>query len=203
MEGDATTIVVAVAAVVAASLLGWLFAARRTRAGGSAWATPRSDRSWRMAVTASVVVGTVAAATQAPVIAVIWLLVPLNLLLGRRENVPFSTYPMFSKPAGTASALRFEDEAGSLIPVRQMGISPHTQEKRFHTEVRAARARGITDLDEARRAAAEVIAADIEAHRRPGARWANTPITISLVEYSLESGALETAHTTLLETRPC
>ena len=90
----------------------------------------------------------------------------------------------------------------SLVPIRQMGISPHNQKKRFDTEVRAARTRGVADLDEARRSAAEVLAVEIEEHRRPGGRSAKTPITITLIEYSLESGDLVTVRTGLTVTRP-
>ena len=200
MDDDAFT-VVAVASVVAESLLGWSFAARLTRAGGSAWAQPKSDRSWRMAFIAAVIVGSGAAANQAPVNAVFWLLAPLNLLLGPRGQRSVLDLPDVLQACrhriGPALRRRGrQPDTGSTD-----GHQPRTPRRSASTP-RAACARGITELDEAPRAAAEVLAADLEAHRRPGSRWANTCIAISLVEYSLESGALETAHTTLLETRP-
>jgi hypothetical protein len=196
---DGLVTVAAVGAAAAAALIGWLLAARRARRGQPMM---RPSGRWRTTVTVLVVLVAAAAADAVPIIATFWTLVALNFVLGQRENVPFSTYSMFSKPATTAWALRFEDAAGELVPVRLMGISPHVQKKRFDTEVQAARARGITDLGSARRAAAEVLAVEIEEHRRPDGKWAKTPITIALIEYNLASGSLVRVRTPLMETRP-
>jgi len=196
---DALIVVAAVGGATTVALFGWLLADQRARRSQSpVWPSKTS----RAAATAFVVLGGVIAAFVEPVIAVFWTLVALNFVLGQRENVPFSTYSMFSKPATSAWALRFEDPSGGLVPIRQMGISPHNQKKRFDTEVRAARAGGIADLDQARRAAAAVLAIEIEEHRRPDGKWAGVPISIVLIEYDIESGSLVTVHTSLVETRP-
>jgi hypothetical protein len=159
-------------------------------------------KRWPSAVTAFVVLGAIASAVAAPVISVLWVLVALNQLLGQRENIPFSTYSMFSKPSETVWAVRFEDSEGGVIAIGKIGLAPHVMRKRFAAELRSARRRGINDVDAARHCAAATLATLVEQHRPPAGPLATSPITIVLMEYSLESGQLLTARTPILETTP-
>jgi hypothetical protein len=156
-----------------------------------------SLRRW---VTLGVVVLGVLGAFVSPVISVFCAAVALNCVLGARENVPFSTYPMFSRPPNHAWALRFEDAQGTLVPVGQIGIHPVIARKRFATEVQQARKRGATDVLEARREAAAVLAEEFEQLRPPNGPWATGAITIAIVEYSLRSGNPVRVQTPLVET---
>jgi hypothetical protein len=149
-----------------------------------------------------VILAAVGAAIAAPVVAVLWATVALNFILGQRENVPFSTYPMFSRPATTAWTLRFEDSKGELIAIGKIGLAPHSVRKRFATELRAAQARGVRDVDAARHSAAAVVAALLEQHRPRRGPLAVSPIRIVLIEYVLESGRLLTVQTPITETTP-
>jgi hypothetical protein len=155
-------------------------------------------------IVASVVVVALALGTAiaVPTICVLSAVVALNLVLGRHENVPFSTYPMFSKPGGKTWALRFEGPGGERFPIAKMGISPQVAKKRFGTEVLAAHAGGVTDTSEARRLAAEAIAAQIQEHPRFRDAAGAHPITIVLMEYTLESGQVVALRTPLLTTSP-
>jgi hypothetical protein len=196
---DTLTVVAAVAGSCAAALLGWLLGARGARRGQPEAQAPRT---WRSAVTAFIVLGAAAAAFVAPIISVLWMVIALNFLLGQRENIPFSTYAMFSMPSPRAWTLCFEDSDGQLIAISKIGLAPHVVRKRFETELQTARRRGIHDMGEARRSAAAVLAAVLEQHRPPRGPLAATPITIVLMEYVLESGRLHTVHTPILETTP-
>jgi hypothetical protein len=198
-SASSLTILAAVVGSCAAALGGWLAGARGVRRRRS---EVRPSRRWRSTVTALIVLAALAGAFAAPLISVLWALIALNLVLGRRENVPFSTYSMFSQPDSQAWALRFEDSHGDVVPIGQMGVSPQNAKKRFDSEVSAARDQGILDLGAARRRAAELLATEIEQHRPTRGPWAASPITIALIEYHLESGSLETARTALVETAP-
>ena len=134
------TVVTAAAGSCGAALVGWLLAARAERRGRP---QPRPSQRWRSAVTAFLVVAAVVAAVAAPIVSVLWMVVALNFLLGQRENMPFSTYPMFSTPSAHAWTLRFEDSNGTPIAIGKIGLAPHIVRKRFETELRAARQRGI------------------------------------------------------------
>jgi len=160
------------------------------------------SNGWRIVVSASIALAVVAATGGTPNISVLWVIVALNLVLGQREDVPFSTYPMFSMPTRTAWALRFEDSNGELIAVGKIGLAPHVLRKRFGTEVRAAAERGINDISAARRRAAEVLATELEQHRPPGGPLAQEAIRIVLVEYILESGRMVRVQTPIMETTP-
>jgi hypothetical protein len=196
---DSLTVIVAVAGSCAAAFVGWMRGSRFGRR--SRLEVPPSKR-WRSAVTAMVVLGAIAAAVAAPAIGVLWVVVGLNFLLGRRENVPFSTYPMFSRPSNKAWALQFEDSHGALIAMGAMGIAPQILRKRFETELEAARMRGIRDIGAARRSAAAVVSGVVEQHRPERGPWAARPITIVLIEYVLESGQLHRVRIPILETPP-
>jgi hypothetical protein len=180
-------------------LLGWLTAARGGRR--STHDKPPSE-TWRRAIKASLVVGAIGAAIAAPIISVLWVVVALNLLLGSRENVPFSTYSMFSRPSAIAWALRFENRQGELIPIATMGLAPHIMRKRFVSELRAARRRGVRDVDAARLDAASVLATLVEDRRPSGGPLATKPIAIVLVEYSLDSGKVRQEKKHIMETSP-
>jgi hypothetical protein len=132
---------------------------------------------------------------------VLWILVALNFLLGKHENVPFSTFAMFSSPSKRAWTLRFEGPNGELVPIGTIGLAPHAMRKRFEAELKAARARG-DDIGAARRSAAEVVAALLEQRRPLRGPLATRPITIVLMEYVLESGRLCTVRTPVMETTP-
>jgi hypothetical protein len=196
---DTLTVVVAVAGACAAALVGWW---RGTRAAHPGRPEVHASTRQRAVLTAFVVLGAIAAAIVAPVISVLWTVVALNFLLGRRENIPFSTYPMFSTPTNKAWALCFADADGELIAIGQIGLAPHIMRKRFETELQAARARGIKDIGTARREAAAVVAAVLEQHRPQRGPWAARPITIMLIEYGLESGRLVRARIPIMETPP-
>jgi hypothetical protein len=196
---DTVVLAAAVATPCVVALLGWLTPAR---GGGRSLQDKPPSEKWRRAIGASLVVGAVAAAMAAPIISVLWVVVALNLLLGPRENVPFSTYSMFSMPSATAWALRFENRQGELIPIATMGLAPHIMRKRFVSELRAARRRGVRDVDAARRDAASVLATLVEDRRPPGGPLATKPIAIVLVEYSLDSGTVRQAKTRIMETMP-
>lgn len=196
---DSLTVVVAVGVACGVALLGWLLDRRERRRGQEEFRQPR----WRPNATRGfIAICAAVAAVAAPELAVLWVLVALNLFLGGSENVPFSTYAMFSKPDGTAWTLRFEDSDGSLVPIGKLGLAPHTMRKRFHTELRAARQQGIRDVDAARRSAAAPLVALVEQHRPPAGPLATSRITIVLVEYSIASGRLVTVKTPLLEAVP-
>ena len=196
---DTVVLVAAVAAPCVVALLGWLTAAR---GGGQPVKDTVPSERRRLAILASLALGAVVAAIVAPIISVLWVVLALNFLLGPRENVPFSTYSMFSKPSATAWALRFESRQGELIPIATMGLAPHIMRKRFVSEMRAARRRGVRDVDSVRREAASVLATLVEDRRPPGGHLATKPIAIVLVEYSLDSGKVLEARTHIMETSP-
>ena len=196
---DALTVVAAVAGAVTMALVGWLLGARRARRGQPpVW----GSETWRSAATKVVVLGAVAAAIGAPIIVAFWVLLALNFVLGQRENVPFSTFRFFDRPATSAWALRFEDAAGDLVPIRQMGISPHNQKKRFDTEVRAARAAGSPTSTRRDEGAAEVLAVEIEEHRRPERKVGQHTHHDHAHRVQPRIGGLVTVRTGLFETRP-
>src|SRR5262245_20959916 len=196
---DSLTVVVAVTAACRVALLGWLLDHRERRRG-----RPEFDRSKRrrQRIRVALAVCAAVAAVIAPVLAVLWVLVALNFVLGSSESVPFSTYAMFSVPDSTAWTLRFEDRDGRLVPIGKLGLAPHTMRKRFTTELRTAHRQGIRDVDEARRKAAAPLVALVEQHRPPAGPLATSPITIVLVEYSMASEGLVTVKTPLVEARP-
>jgi hypothetical protein len=195
---DTLPLVVGVAAPCAVALAGWL--------ANDRWADgpptkPRSKR-WRAAVAVLIMTVAVAGTITTPFIAVFWIIVVLNFVAGRRENIPFSTYAMFSMPNTRVWSLRFEDAKGDIVNIGKIGLAPHIVRKRFATEMRAARAKGIQHPGGAQRSAAEVLATLVEQHRPPGGPLAACPITIVLVEYILESGRLRRIRTPILETSP-
>jgi hypothetical protein len=195
---DTLPLVVGVAAPCTVALAGWL--ANDRRADGPP-TKPRSKR-WRAAVAVSIMGVAIAGTITTPFIAVFWIIVVLNLVAGRHENIPFSTYAMFSRPNTRVWSLRFEDAKGDIVNIGKIGLAPHIVRKRFATEMRAARAKGIQHTGGAQRSAAEVLAALVEQHRPPGGPLAACPITIVLVEYILESGRLRRIRTPILETSP-
>jgi hypothetical protein len=196
-SAGALTLVVAVAASWGVALAGWVASDRHSRDRPNA-----SSKRWRIATMSLVVASAIAAAIVAPAASVFWLFVALNFAVGLRENVPFSRYPMFSNPETKAWSLRFEDSRGQAVKIGKIGLAPHIAKKRFATELRAARERGIRDVADARRTAAGVMAGLVEQHRPPGGPLAACPITIVMVEYILESGQLRRVKIPILETSP-
>jgi hypothetical protein len=193
---DIVVLVAAVAAPCVVALIGWL------TGGGRSRHDENLSNKRRKVVLTSIGAGALVAALVAPSIAVFWVVLALNVVLGVRENVPFSTYSMFSMPSRTAYALRFEDHDGELVPIAMMGLAPHVMLKRFAAEQRAARRRGVRDVDAVRRDAASVLATLVEESRPSGGPLARKPIAIVLVEYSLESGRVRQTKTPLMETSP-
>ena len=192
------TVLVAVGGSTVAALLGWWTAARNTRRGGRS-ASP--SRGWRNGVVAFVVIAAVAAAVLAPVIGVMWALVALNFAFGRRENVPFSTYPMFARLPAEVWALQFEDAAGQLVPIAVFGMNPVNTHKRFSRELEVAHAEGITG-GAGRQRAAQALAAVLEQHRPTIGPWSDTPITILIIHYEFDSGGITTRRTPIVDTAP-
>lgn len=196
---DTVVLVAPVAVACAIALLGWVAGVRRGRRSVGDGVPSKRRRGVIMAL---LFVGAVAAAFLAPVISVLWVLLALNLLLGVGENVPFSTYSMFSKPSTTAWALCFEDGEGASVPIAKLGLAPHDMRKRFASELRAARARGVRDVDAARHDAASVLATLVEERRPPRGPFSTRTIAIVLVEYSLDAGKVRQVKTPILETSP-
>jgi hypothetical protein len=196
---DSGTVVVGVAVPCGVALLGWILDHRERRQGRAEFRPSgrqlKATRGFTIACAA-------VAAVLAPQVAVLWVLVALNILLGKSERVPFSTYSMFSSPDRTAWTLRFEDSGGHLVPIGKLGLAPHTMKKRFTSELRAARRQGIKDEDAARQSAVAPLAALVEKHRPPAGPLAADRITIVLVEYSMASEGLVTVKTPLVETVP-
>jgi hypothetical protein len=153
-------------------------------------------------VIAAVVVLALVVGFVVPAVTVLCVVVALNFVLGPGENVPFSMYPMFAHPAKTAWTLRFEDGDGELVPIAMMGINPVEAKKSFATELRSAAGRGLRDVSARERSAAEVVARQIEQHRPPVGQWAETPISIVLVEFTLKAGRAQRNQRSLIETRP-
>ena len=136
MDAAELTIVLAIVLPGAAAVLGWYLGSRRAQQGRP---IVRPSPAWRRAVTGVIVVGAVSArCSSPPVIAVFWALVACNFAFGRGENLPFSTYPMFSQPAEHAWSLRVEDAAGVVIPIAMLGVDPVVARKRFATDEHAA-----------------------------------------------------------------
>ena len=199
MDAPELTIVLAIVLPGAAALLGWYLGSRRAQQGRP---IVRPSPAWRRAVTGVIVVGAVSAAFVAPVIAVFWALVACNFAFGRGENLPFSTYPMFSQPAEHAWSLRVEDAAGVVIPIAMLGVDPVVARKRFATDEHAAMEHAAGDRDAARRVAAAAFAEQLEQRRPLHGPLASAPITISLIEYVVDAGAAKAVRTPLCETTP-
>ncbi len=137
-----------------------------------------------------------------PYVAVFATVVALNCLLGSREILPFSMYPMFSQPTTATWSLSFQDPDGALVPLGMMGYNPQIAKKRFATELGVARSRGISDLAEIRRYAGAVVVEEIHEHRMYQGPWAAKPIIVVFVEYSVESGELVKTLTPVGRTKP-
>ena len=199
ISADLLVVASAAAGSCALALLGW-FLETRTSSGHPSDRTPSTP--WRRAATVFVVAGAVAAAIAAPITAVLWVVVALNALLGGRENIPFSTYAMFSIPRQRPWILRFEDCDQHLIEIGKIGLEPHVAQKRFATELRTARLRGNGDEAAARRTAASALATLIDQRRPPAGPLATTPIVIVFVEYAVESGKLTAVRTPIGQASP-
>jgi hypothetical protein len=199
ISADLLIVASAAAGSCAVALLGWLLESR-TSSRHASDRTPSTK--WRRAATAFIVIGAAAAAIVAPIIAVLWVVVALNALLGGGENIPFSTYAMFSTPRKQTWILRFEDCDQHLIAIGKLGLEPHIAQKRFQTELRAARLRGSGDEAAARRTAASRLATLIDQRRPVAGPLATTPIVIVFVEYTAESGRLRTLRTPIGEATP-
>jgi hypothetical protein len=196
---DAITVIIPVAVSCGVALVGWPVGARERRRGQPEVLQPKR----RLDATRTIIaICAAVAVVLAPVVAVLWVVVALNFTLGRREDVPFSTYAMFSRPERTTWALRFEDGDGKLVPIGKLGLAPHTMRKLFTTELQAALRQGIGDVHAARRRAATPLAVRLERHRPPVGPLATSGITIVLVEYSLAPTGLVTVKTPIMETSP-
>jgi hypothetical protein len=196
---DLLTVAFAAAGSCAVALLGW-FVETRTSAGHPSDRTP--SMQWRRAATLFVVAGAAAAAIVAPATAVLWVVVGLNALLGGGENIPFSTYAMFSIPRQRSWILRFEDCDQHLIEIGKIGLEPHVAQKRFATELRTARLHSNGYEAAARRSAASTLATLIDQRRPPAGPLATTPIVIVFVEYTVESGKLSALRTPIGKASP-
>ena len=144
----------------------------------------------------------VAFALALPELGVFGLLVAANLVLGPVEWVPFSGYPMFSRPAERAWSLVVEDEGGNVVPVGTLGIDPVAAKKRFATDEQAALDGGAPDRSAARRIAAAAYVSTLDQHRPLRGPLAATSFTVCLIEYTVVDGRTRRARTALLETTP-
>jgi hypothetical protein len=199
ISADLLVVASAGAGTCAVALLGWFL---ETRTSARHPSDRRPSMQWGRAATAFVVAGAAAAVIAAPITAVLWVVVALNALLGGGENIPFSTYAMFSTPGKRSWILRFEDCDQHLIAIGKMGLEPHVVRKRFETELRAARLRSNGDEVAARRTAASRLATLINQRRPPAGPLATTPIVIIFVEYTVESGRLGALRTAIGEASP-
>jgi hypothetical protein len=65
--------------------------------------------------------------------------VALNITFGRKENVPLSRFPMFSRPAIVQWYIRIEDQDGKLLSGPAFfGMPTSLIMKRFNTEIKSA-----------------------------------------------------------------
>jgi hypothetical protein len=199
MSADLLPVASAAAGSCAVALLGWFL---ETRTSSRHPSDRKPSAQWGRAATAFVVAGATAAAVAAPITAVLWVVVALNALLGGGENIPFSTYAMFSTPRRRSWILRFEDCDQHLIAIGKIGLEPHVVQKRFETELRAARLSSNGDEVAARRTAASTLATLIDQRRPPAGPLATTPIVIVFVEYTVESGVLSTLRTPIGKASP-
>src|SRR5215813_9886439 len=98
MSAASITLIVGVGVPVVVSCVGWFLPER------SKWPAPKTMRTWCVVVAVAAVI----AAVIAPIVAILWIFVALNFTLGAGENVPFSKYPMFSRPARNLWSVQFE-----------------------------------------------------------------------------------------------
>jgi hypothetical protein len=116
---------VVVPAVYAAARIRRPSAARRERVGTATYA-----------VTTLAVLGLVVGGLPIPFFLV---LVAVNIVFGRRENVPISRFPMFSRPAIVQWYIRVEDQDGTpLSGPAYFGMPTSLIMKRFNTEMKSA-----------------------------------------------------------------
>ena len=143
----ALTVVVVVAGAVAMALVGWLLGVRRARRGQP----PVWGERWRSAVTTLVVLGAVASRSWRRSSGRSGCCSRPELRTRTRRERPVLDVQILRPACYERMGVELRRFSRPPGAVRQMGISPHNQKKRFDTEVRAARARGVADLDEARR----------------------------------------------------
>jgi hypothetical protein len=194
LDGAVVVVVAAAAGGAAVALGGWGLRARSPRRS-----TPSAAFGAGAAIL--IVVLAVAAVPIGPPVAVFSILVGLNQLLGRGENVPFSTYPMFSRPEQRSWSVRLEDAAGEIVGTPAFGMIPSAMRKRFATDVEAALAAG-QDPRHARAVAADRLAEVLERRRPRIGRLATEPVTIVLMDYQFDGTALHRERTPLTVSTP-
>jgi len=181
------TLVVGVGVPVVVACVGWFGPER------SSWPSAKTMRLWAGVIAVAAIV----AAVIAPVVAILWIFLALNLTLGTRENVPFSRYPMFCRPARDIWSVQFEGDDETPVPVQALGLAPVDVNKMFAHEARVAARRGASETA-ARQAAARKIAALVESRRPATGPWSSAPIHIVVLDYSFDStGKIATVRTTL------
>lgn len=198
--GAAAVVVGLTAASVAVALGGWILSVVMRRGSVGDQARPRPPWSGRVAglvIAAAALVGLPAGRS----VAVFLILVASNQILGRAENVPFSTYPMFSRPDRRSWSIRLEDGSGELVSTTAFGIMPPTLRKQFGTDLERARTATADLLDARRRAAAE-LAETIERRRPKIGPLADEAVSIVLVEYEFDGRVLHRARTVLATSAP-
>jgi hypothetical protein len=131
-----------------------------------------------------------------PAVAVFSLVVALNHLLGRGENVPFSAYPMFARPDRRSWSIRFERGSGEAVGTTAFGMIPPVVRRRFSSELDVSRPKA-RNLLEARRLAAAGLAETLERRRPRTGPLSTETISIVLVEYEFDGEALHATRTPL------
>jgi hypothetical protein len=187
MSVASITLIVGVGVPIVVACVGWFLPER------SSWPSPKTMRVWAGIIAVAAVV----AAVIAPVVAILWIFVALNFTLGTRENVPFSRYPMFSRPAADIWSVQFEGDDETPVPTQVLGLAPVDVNKMFAQEARVAARRGASEAA-ARQAAAQKMAALVESRRPATGPWSSAPIHIVVLDYSFDStGKIAAARTTL------
>jgi hypothetical protein len=202
VDVSAAVVIALIAVATALALGGWLsrvsglLLAHRVRTGSTQARAPGPIAA-AVVLAALALVGVVGT----PEIAVFLAVVALNRIVGPDENVPFSTYPMFSVARSESWSLRFEDSAGRPVSIASLGIFPHTARKRFGSELREAMTSS-DSADDVRRRAAQRFGIWLSERRRATGPLAGEPITVVFVAYRFDGRDVVTSSTPLAISEP-
>ena len=201
VDGATVVVVVATAASALVAVGGWAVHAGERRREPAAPGERRRPPAFPPAAALIVVALALVSVPIGPRVAVFSVVVALNHLLGRGENVPFSTYPMFARPDRRSWSIRFEASSGAVVSTTAFGMIPPVVRRRFSSELEAARAE-TGDLRRARRLAAASLAATLERRRPRTGPLATETVSIVLVEYDFDGEALRATRTPLAVCAP-
>ncbi|MCH7788079.1 MAG: hypothetical protein IH940_01425 [Acidobacteria bacterium] len=161
-----------------------------------------TSRQYRLKVNLALAACAVVLAIFNPMVTVFAVILAANLTLGQREDVPFSTYGMFSSPSNRSWALSFEDSKGELFPIATFGLLPSTVRKSFSADL-GGLGDEVDPTEHARRRRAVAGLVEMVEKKRPSfGEWASEPITIIYLGYQLKGGKLVTDRDVLAVTEP-